>query len=239
MVFLFRLRQADCFPFFHFHRYDLFSAVRIKRDNTGRCLFLYIVGFQSDIAGDSVILSCLPCACIIVIPAHEFIAIFCAGRKGNGIVYFCSDIPAFHLSAICVKSDCGVRFFPCGVVSGIFLRGRMFFPRISCKDCQCFILVPAFEAVAFSNCVRKYDIRSGNDLCAVCPLFYSIVIYIGNGHSDRLWHFCKVDVLSLLFCTVMLAVPHKLLRSRILMVQLAIDQHPTWLYAVIPAKHKC
>ncbi|GFI18085.1 hypothetical protein IMSAGC009_03257 [Lachnospiraceae bacterium] len=60
----------------------------------------------------------------------------------------------------------------------------MLLPCISCKHCQCFILIPAFKAVAFSGSVRECDVCPGDHLCAVCPPF-PIIIDIGKG--DRLF----------------------------------------------------
>ena len=285
------------------------------------------MGFQGDVSGNGVFLSCIPCENIAVIPARKVITLFRAGRKRDRIAYFCGNLSALHFSAVCVKNDRCFRLFPCRIICGICFRSRMLLPCISCKYGQFLIFIPAFEAVAFSGCVREYDTCTGNHLCTVRSTLCAIIIYVGNGDSNGLLNFpfriqvkvfrqfyllpfhvisaapirlcvpshkiisgvyemphdrikrlpvhdscriltgitvrvrnrntlargiiigvisdkisfrcfCKVKVLAFFYRAVIRAVPWKLLRVCVFVVQCTVDQYPARLYLIISAKYK-
>ena len=160
------------------------------------------MGFQDNVIGDSIIFPCLPGTGIPVIPARKFITFFGTAGKGNGIANLCGNIPAFHLSTICVKSDGCFCFLPCGVIGSVLPGCKMLLPCISCKYSQFLVFIPSLKAVALSGSLREYRIRAGNDLLTF-RLTRAAIIDISQG--DKVFFLplcvevkviCQADFLS-------------------------------------------
>ena len=157
-------------------------SVRIKSDRTDNRFFLLIMRFQSNVSGNRIFFPCLSNTGISVIPADKFIIILGAVRKCNGVTNLCGNLSTFHLPTVCIKCNCRFCLFPCGIIRGIAVRRIVFYRQL-------FILIPAFETVAFSGCVRECDIRSGDNLCAVSHSFL-IIIDIGKGNRIFFFPLC-------------------------------------------------
>ena len=142
--------------------------------------------FQGNILRNGIFFPCLSNTGISVIPADKFIIILGAVRKRDYIANLCSNISTFHFPTVCIKCNCRFCLFPCGIIRSIAVRRIVFFSCIPCKYRQFFILIPAFKAVAFSGCVRECDIRSRDNLSAVC---HSFLIIIDIGKGNRLFFF--------------------------------------------------
>ncbi|GFI18061.1 hypothetical protein IMSAGC009_03233 [Lachnospiraceae bacterium] len=159
MPFLFCFRQLNCLSLFHFHGWNLFSSVRIKRDRACGRFFPNIMGFQGDIISDCIIFPCLPHTGVPVIPSYKFITFFGTRRKHNGIANLCGNVPSFHFPSVCVKGNRGFRpflrlfglFLPAGVKGGIFGHGNL---RVH-SGAALFCRVPAKENMPFPFCFRQ------------------------------------------------------------------------------------